>query len=280
MIGREKRFRSGLERFDLSVAERIWQRLVVGKRPNATFQSGKSHFLWFTAFVRYNSRLARPAGQDEMNRSEQRIPKLRTRGRENRRRLLAEAERLLLESSDNSLRFCDVFAAAGVSRGSAYRIYIGVDDLLQDLATEWINNLADYLMSMQLDTEPEDWAHLSDLIVRRGAEYWASTANTLRVLPRIRSNVPESYKDALRTMSDCLSRLFNRYFEMPDVPAWRSKLAFFTQICDITFADAVRREGYISDERRTEAEVLCRTYLAMHLPAWLPARGKGEPRSS
>lgn len=211
-----------------------------------------------------------------MHRSEQRIPKLRTRGRENRRRLLAEAERLLLESDGSPLRFSDVFEAAGVSRGSAYRIYIGVDDLLQDLAAEWINNLADYLMSVQPETHPESWAELSDVIVRRGAEYWASTADTLRVLPRIRSNMPASYRDAVRTMSDCLAVLFNRYFMVPDVPGWLSKLAFFTEICDITFADAVRRDGYVSEERCTEAEVLCRTYLAMHLPERLPARIPGQ----
>ena len=70
-----------------------------------------------------------------MSRSEQRIPKLRTRGRENRRKLLAEAERMLLEDNGGSLKFSDIFEAAGVSRGSAYRIYINVDDLLQDLAT-------------------------------------------------------------------------------------------------------------------------------------------------
>ena len=49
-----------------------------------------------------------------MNRSEQRIPKLRTRGRENRRKLLAEAERLLLESGGDPLKFSAVFEAAGV----------------------------------------------------------------------------------------------------------------------------------------------------------------------
>lgn len=211
-----------------------------------------------------------------MNRSEQRIPKLRTRGRENRRRLLAEAERRLLESDGSPLKFSDVFEAAGVSRGSAYRIYIGVDDLLQDLATEWLNNLADFLIAIDLEEDPENWAELSNLIVQRGADYWASTADTLRVLPRIRSNAPATYKQAVRTMSDCLAVLFNRYFVVPEIPGWLSKLSFYTQICDITFADAVRSEGYVSDARRLEAEVLCRTYLALHLPAWLPARRQVE----
>lgn len=209
-----------------------------------------------------------------MNRSEQRIPKLRTRGRENRRKLLAEAKRLLLVTNGKPLKFSDVFEAAGVSRGSAYRIYIGVDDLLQDLATEWLNNFVDYLKSSDPGVQPENWAQLSDFIVQRGAEYWAETANTLRVMPRIRSNVPSSYRQAVRTMSECLSILFNRYFDIPDVPGWFSKLSFFTQICDITFADAVRTEGYISEERRIEAETLCRTYLAFHLPTWLPTRSR------
>ena len=213
-----------------------------------------------------------------MNRSEQRIPKLRTRGRENRRRLLAEAERLLLESDGTPLKFSDVFEAADVSRGSAYRIYIGVDDLLQDLAAEWINNFADYLTAIDLETEPENWATLSNTIVQRGAEYWAETANTLKVLPQIRSNAPASYREAVRTMSDCLAIIFNRYFVVPEVPGWLTKLSFFTQICDLTFADAVRNDGYISEERRIEAEILCRTYLAFHLPARLPARGEDHTR--
>ena len=211
-----------------------------------------------------------------MNRSEQRIPKLRTRGRENRRRLLAEAERLLLESDGTPLKFSAVFEGAGVSRGSAYRIYIGVDDLTQDLATAWINDFVDYLTSIDPDEPPENWVQLSNFIVRRGAEYWTATASTLRVLPRIRLNAPASYSQSVRTLSDCLSVLFNRYFVVPEMSGWMSKLAFFTQICDVAFADAIRCEGFISEERRTEAEILCRTYLAFHLPARLPARDRAE----
>jgi AcrR family transcriptional regulator len=190
-----------------------------------------------------------------MNRSEQRIPKLRTRGRNNRRKLLAEAERLLLESGGDQLKFSAVFEAAGVSRGSAYRIYIGIDDLLQDLAAEW-------------------WAQLSDFIVKWAAAYWAETADTLRVLPRIRSNTPASYNHAVSALSDCLADIFDRYFVIPEVPGWSSRLAFFTQLCDISFSDAVRSEGHISEERLIQTEALCRTYLAFHLPARLPARNQ------
>ena len=209
-----------------------------------------------------------------MNRSEQRIPKLRTRGRNNRRKLLAEAERLLLESGGDQLKFSAVFEAAGVSRGSAYRIYIGIDDLLQDLAAEWINNFVDYLKSSDPGTQPGNWAQLSDFIVKWAAAYWAETADTMRVLPRIRSNAPASYNHAVRALSDCLADIFDRYFVIPEVPGWSSKLAFFTQLCDISFSDAVRSEGHISEERLIETEALCRTYLAFHLPARLPARNQ------
>lgn len=211
-----------------------------------------------------------------MTRSEQRIPKLRSRGKANRRKLLAEAERLLLEHNGSPLKFSDVFEAAGVSRGSAYRIYIGIDDLLQDLATEWINNFVDFLDSSEPDTAPENWPQLSDFIVRQGATYWRNTSETMRVLPRIRSNTPGGYNSAVRSMSSCLAGIFNRYFVIPEVDGWLGKLAFFTQICDITFADAVRSDGHISEQRLVEAETLCRTYLAMHLPSWLPARTQAE----
>jgi AcrR family transcriptional regulator len=209
-----------------------------------------------------------------MNRSEQRIPKLRTRGRNNRRKLLAEAERLLLESGGDQLKFSAVFEAAGVSRGSAYRIYIGIDDLLQDLAAEWINNFVDYLTSSDPGTQPGNWAQLSDFIVKWAAAYWAETADTLRVLPRIRSNTPASYNHAVSALSDCLADIFDRYFVIPEVPGWSSRLAFFTQLCDISFSDAVRSEGHISEERLIQTEALCRTYLAFHLPARLPARNQ------
>jgi len=207
-----------------------------------------------------------------MSRSENRIPKLRTRGRENRRRLLAEAQRLLLESNGAPLKFSDVFEAAGVSRGSAYRIYIGIDDLLQDLATEWVNNFVAYLKTADPGTQPENWAQLSDFIVKRGTDYWAETADTMRVLPRIRSNAPTSYSQAVRALAECIAEIFGRYFTMPEIPGWLSKIAFFTQICDICYSDAVRTEGRISEQRLMEAQALCRTYLAFYLPTWLPPK--------
>jgi len=212
--------------------------------------------------------------ESTISRSEKRIPKLRTRGRENRRRLLAEAERMLLESDGTPLKFSDVFESAGVSRGSAYRIYIGIEDLLQDLATEWINNFVTYLGSSEPASPPTNWTDLSDFIIHRGAEYWATTADTLRVLPRIRSNAPASYNAAVRALADCIAGIFDRHFVMPEVQGWLSKMAFFTQIADMTFADAVRTEGRISEQRIKEGQALARTYLAFHLPTWLPAREK------
>ena len=208
-----------------------------------------------------------------MNRSEQRIPKLRTRGRENRRKLLNVAERMLAESPGEVLRFSDVFESAGVSRGSAYRIYIGMDDLMQDLASEWINNFVAFVSEVQPEHTPENWQQLSDFIIEKGAGYWTQTADTLRVMPRVRSNAPASYKMALRELSQCLANLYDRFFLMPEIPNWTGKLSFYTQICDAVFSDAVRVDNRITDERMTEAQTLCRTYLSFHLPAWIPARG-------
>lgn len=175
-----------------------------------------------------------------------------------------------------ALKFSDVFEAANVSRGSAYRIYIGIDDLFQDIVTEWVANFVDYLRSGDPDVRPEDWVQLSDYIIRRGAEYWSKTADTLRILPRLRANEPGSYRVAIKAMSLCLVEIFDRYFVIPDVPHWPHKLGFLTELCDVVFADAVRSEGRISEERIIEAETLGRTYLAFHLPARLPLRQKAS----
>ncbi len=211
-----------------------------------------------------------------MSRSEQRIPRLRSRGRENRRRLLAEALRLLLDSDGAPLKFSDVFEAAGVSRGSAYRIYMGIDDLLQDLATEWVNNFVEYLKTADPGAQPENWAQLSDFIVQRAADYWADTADTMRVLPRIRSGDPSGHRQAVRALAECIALIFDRYFAMPQVPGWLSRIAFFAQICDICFSDAIRDEGHIHEQRVLEAQALCRTYLAFYLPTWLAPRNPNE----
>lgn len=208
-----------------------------------------------------------------MSRSEQRIPRLRTRGRANRAKLLEEAERLLESNGSDVLRFSDVFEAAGVSRGSAYRIYIGIDDLMQDLAAEWINNFVEYLADIRPDQEPDTWMDLSDFIVDRAGRYWADTAETLKVMPRIRSNAPASYTNAVTQLSACLAGLFDHYFDMPDIPHWKRKLGFYTQLCDVTFSDSVRAEGVISEQRLTEAQTLCRTFLSFYLPASLPRHG-------
>ena len=207
-----------------------------------------------------------------MNRSQRRIPKLRSRGRANRDRLLRCAEQLLARNNGARLKFSEVFETADVSRGSAYRIYDGIDDLMQDLATEWVNNFVTFLADVRPTSRPRSWMELSDFIIERGADYWAQTANTLRVMPRIRSGAPESYRSAVAELSGCLSRLYARYFQIPDVPDWHQKLAFCTQLCDIVFSDAVRSDGAISRRRLEEAQALCRTYLRFHLPDALPRR--------
>lgn len=213
--------------------------------------------------------------QKANSRSDQRIPKLRTRGRANRERLLAEAQRLIEENSGKPLRFSDVFQSAGVSRGSAYRIYNGIDDLMQDLASTWINDFVSYIRSADMDVEVESWAELSDLIVVRGAEYWVKTADTLRVLPRVRSNVPESYRQAVHDMTAAVADIFDRVFVIPEIEDWQLVLSMYTALGDTIFSDAVRREGFVSEKRLAEAQKICTTYLSFYLPTWLPVR---EPR--
>ena len=143
---------------------------------------------------------------------------------------------------------------------------------MQDLATEWITNFVAFLEAENASLSPDNWGELSDHIVERCAEYWMQTSSTLRVMPRIRSNEPSSYKAAVRALSEVTARLFDRYFIIPDVPEWLAKMAFYIQICDITFSDAVRSERHISEQRINEAQALCRTYLSFYLPNWLPPR--------
>jgi len=201
-----------------------------------------------------------------MTRSVQRIPRLRSRGRANRDKLLRRAEEMLAGNHGQPLRFSDVFQSAGVSRGSAYRIYNGIDDLMQDLAAEWVQNFLQHLAGIRPETVPKTWMELSDFIIKSGADYWAQTSNTLKVMPRIRTNAPASYKSTIHELSDCLASLYERYFHIPDVPDWHNKLAFYTQLCDITYSDAVRAEGEISNERLKLAQTLCTTYLGYYLP--------------
>ncbi len=207
-----------------------------------------------------------------MSRSADRITRLRSRGRLNREKLLREAERLLSINGDGGVRFSDVFEAAGVSRGSAYRIYIGIDDLMQDLAGEWINNFVHFLSDEEPAESPTTWMLLSDFIVERASQYWTATAETLKVMPRIRSNSPASYRTAVIELSGCIAGLFDRYFEMPDIPDWNDKISFYTQICDTSFSDAVRVDGAIGEQRIAEAQALCRTFLSFYLPGELPPR--------
>ena len=208
-----------------------------------------------------------------MSRSVDKIPRLRARGRENRRKLLREAQRLMLEQDgEETLKFKEVFEAAGVSRGSAYRIYDGIEDLFQDIATEWVNNFVAFMRGSDPDTRPEHWPELTEYIVRLGAVYWSATAETLRLLPRLRANQPGSYRLAVEAMSRALVDLFDRYFIIPEIPHWSHKLGFLTELCDVTFADAVRTEGYISEARLKEAAAIGETFLSFHLPANLPAR--------
>lgn len=211
----------------------------------------------------------RPGGE---TRSDRRIPKLRTRGRANRERLLAEAQRLIEEDGAKPIRFSDVFEAAGVSRGSAYRIYNGIDDLMQDLASTWINNFVAHLRNANLDAPVESWQELSDQIVMAGVDYWEDTARTLRVLPRVRVNAPESYKNAVRDMTETVAHIFESRFVIPEIEHWHDAINMYVQIGDAIFSDTVRRDGRVTERCLLETKTMLSTYLSLYLPAWLPAR--------
>jgi AcrR family transcriptional regulator len=205
-------------------------------------------------------------------RSDKRIPKLRTRGRANRQKLLAEAERMMEKTGGKPVRFSDIFEAAGVSRGSAYRIYNGVDDLMQDLASAWINNFVVYLKQADTGGHVDSWIELSDKIVQTSAAYWFETEETLRVLPRVRSNVPESYKSAVKDLTGAVADVLEQHFVVPEIPDWLAVVGMWVQLVDTVFTDAVRREGRISEARLAEAQKIGSTYLSIYLPAWLPSR--------
>jgi hypothetical protein len=86
-----------------------------------------------------------------MTRSIKKIPKLRARGREKRRKLLCEAQRLMLDQQRGDLlKFSGVFETAGVSRGSTYRTHNGIDDLFQDIATAWVGDFVDFHLPANL----------------------------------------------------------------------------------------------------------------------------------
>jgi len=77
-------------------------------------------------------------------------------------------------------------------------------------------------------------------------------------------------------MSHAVAAIFERNFVVPDVPDWLAVVGMYTQIADVVFSDAVRREGRISETRLLEAQKLCSTYLSLHLPPSLPARASGN----
>ena len=207
------------------------------------------------------------------SRADQRIPNLRTRGRANRIRLLEEAQRLIESADGKPIRFSEVFEAAGVSRGSAYRIYDGVDDLMRDLATTWINNFVAHIRETNVEPGVESWTELSDLVVARSVQYWHETEQILRSLPRVHDNVPENYRRAVKEMTTTVADIFNQHFEVPEIPDWHSVIGMYFQLGDSIFADAVRRNGRVNEQRLMEAQKICSTYLSFYLPSWLPPRG-------
>ena len=218
--------------------------------------------------------LAKPAkeGSNGETRSGRRIPKLRTRGRANRERLLTEAQKLIEEHGGKPERFSDVFEAAGVSRGSAYRIYDDIDDLMQDLSGTWINKFTSYIRNVDPESTAETWQELSDQMVASGGAYWVKTTRTLRVIPRVRVNAPESYRVAVRQMTRTVAEMFESRFIVPEIENWHDVINMYVQIGDMLFSDGVRRDGHVSHKCLGETQTMLKTYLSLHLPAWLPVR--------
>lgn len=184
---------------------------------------------------------------------------------------------MLAETNGSPIRFCDVFDSAGVSRGSAYRIYKDIDDLMNDLSADWVEQFVEHLSGVRPPEPPQTWMELTDFIVKSGADFWAQTENTLRVMPRVRSTSPASYKASIHALAHKLEELYDQYFELPKISDWHSKLVFATQLCDFAYSEAVRADGVITRDRLREAQVLCKTYFGFYLPATVRPRRRREP---
>lgn len=143
---------------------------------------------------------------------------------------------------------------------------------MQDLASTWIHKFVAYIREVEPRKRPETWPVLVEHLVAASAAYWVDTAEILRSLPRAQSNVAENYHVAVKELTIQLAEIFDRYFDMPIIPDWLSVLAMFTSLGDTIFADAVRREGHISERRLIEAQKICTTYLSFYLPDGLTVR--------
>jgi len=58
--------------------------------------------------------------------------------------------------------------------------------------------------------------------------------------------VPASYKQAAKDMNSTVAKIFERCFVVPAIPDWIAVIGMYTQIGDVVFSDAVRRDGHIS----------------------------------
>ena len=57
---------------------------------------------------------------------------------------------MLDQQRGDLLKCSGVFETAGVSGGSAYRTYNGIDDLFQDTATAWVDNFVNFHLPANL----------------------------------------------------------------------------------------------------------------------------------
>ena len=63
---------------------------------------------------------------------------------------------------------------------------------------------------------------------------------------------------------------------IPEIEDWHNAIGMYVEIGDSIFSNALRRDGFVSERRLTEAKTMLTTYLSLYLPAWLPARERAN----
>ncbi len=188
---------------------------------------------------------------------------------------ILDAARFLLTCEGVAgLSIYNVAERAGIPPSSVYHFFASVPALLQALTADVH---ATFRAALQAPIQADalaTWRDLSRLIERRMLAVYEedAAARQLILAQHGLSEVTQADRQHDLELGLLMQRLFERYFEVPTLPADVDVFALAMELGDRVYARSVQLHGHITPRMAEEGMRVFEAYLGLYLPTYLARR--------
>ncbi|CAH7341456.1 Transcriptional regulator, TetR family, associated with agmatine catabolism [Vibrio chagasii] len=187
-------------------------------------------------------------------------------------RIRAAALSLASKRDVQSISMYDISKEAAISSSTIYHHFPNIEALMRDLMDLIFRDFEGVLRAAVVESEIKSWHDINRMIENSFVRYYTDTPMVQNILFGFHSYSSVRSADASNDLilGEMVSKIYQRYFVLPELPQHVNIFAVALQIADKVYSMDFQDNGGITDVMAEEAVVATEAYLSAYLPRYLP----------